>query len=114
MVCWGDSGPGGICTPHLHLRESPADVMLDSDVCLVCVHTEQQAADALAGDDGLLSIGSREMTDKVQTSCKRCGLCDAHVIYAMYAQVYYMRDAKEITFFVALDEVGLEFGASNR
>lgn len=52
-------------TPHLHLLESPADVMLASDVCLVCVHTEQQAIEALAGDDGLLAVGSKAMADKV-------------------------------------------------
>ncbi|CAM9889829.1 unnamed protein product, partial [Ascophyllum nodosum] len=58
-------GPGGLCTPNLHPRESPADVMLSSDVCLVCVHSEQQTIDAVAGDEGLLTVGSSAMTDKV-------------------------------------------------
>ena len=59
------TGPGGLCTPNLHPRESPADVMLSSDVCLVCVHSEQQTIDAVAGDEGLLTVGSSAMTDKV-------------------------------------------------
>ncbi|CAM9598419.1 unnamed protein product [Scytosiphon promiscuus] len=59
------SGPGGLSTPHLHLLESPADVMLASDVCLVCVHTEQQSIEALAGEDGLLSVGTKAMEDKI-------------------------------------------------
>eukprot|EP00752_Nemacystus_decipiens_P008671 g7739.t1 len=59
------TGPGGLATPHLHLLESPADVMLASDVCLVCVHTEQQSIDALAGEDGLLAVGTKAMADKI-------------------------------------------------
>ncbi|CAM9968552.1 unnamed protein product [Ectocarpus sp. 4 AP-2014] len=59
------TGPGGLSTPHLHLLESPADVMLASDVCLVCVHTEQQSVEALAGEDGLLAVGSKVMADKI-------------------------------------------------
>lgn len=59
------AGPGGLSTPHLHLQESPADVMLGSDVCLVCVHTEKQAIDVLAGEDGLLAVGAKGMADKV-------------------------------------------------
>lgn len=39
--------------------------MLASDVCLVCVHTEQQSVEALAGEDGLLAVGSKVMADKV-------------------------------------------------
>lgn len=39
--------------------------MLVSDVCLMCVHTEEQTIDALAGDDGLLTVGKKEMADKV-------------------------------------------------
>lgn len=58
-------GPGGLSTPHLHEQESPADVMLASDVCLVCVHTEKQTIDALVGGDGLLAVGPKGMSDKI-------------------------------------------------
>lgn len=50
--------------------------MLASDVCLVCVHTEQQSIEALAGEDGLLAVGAREMSDKV-----RCGTPAAYSVY---------------------------------
>lgn len=40
--------------------------MLASDVCLVCVHTEQETIDAVAGEDGLLAIGPRGMADKAR------------------------------------------------
>lgn len=42
--------------------------MLASDVCLVCVHTEQQSIEALAGEDGLLAVGTKAMADKVKTA----------------------------------------------
>eukprot|EP00904_Undaria_pinnatifida_P006797 jgi/Undpi1/3247/HiC_scaffold_15.g06621.m1 len=58
-------GPGGLSPPHLHEQESPADVMLASDVCLVCVQTEKQTIDALVGEDGLLAVGPKGMSDKI-------------------------------------------------
>lgn len=39
--------------------------MLASDVCLVCVQTEKQTIDALVGEDGLLAVGPKGMSDKV-------------------------------------------------
>lgn len=55
--------------------------MLASDVCLVCVHTEQQSIEALAGEDGLLAVGTKAMADKVKAADKgreergRVGVC---------------------------------------
>lgn len=46
--------------------------MLASDVCLMCVHTEEQTIDALAGEDGLLTVGAREMTDKASLVDSKC------------------------------------------
>lgn len=42
--------------------------MLASDVCLMCVHSEEQTIDVLAGEDGLLTVGARAMADKVSTA----------------------------------------------
>ena len=39
--------------------------MLASDVCLMCVHTQEQSIEALAGEDGLLAVGTKAMADKV-------------------------------------------------